>query len=159
MDASQPSTQAAPPPNQSSTATTSNPGYPQEAPANNFQHPPPNSGPNYSQLEVQPNPAPYPPANYTPGYYPPQKVQMPNNRIPAAPPNQGHYNHTNQQSRSQGKRTGQGWQGNSNSKESEPSSNRGLERMMATAEFLQRASAYMDRRGRSRSSQSNRRRK
>ncbi|PLW35873.1 hypothetical protein PCANC_22919 [Puccinia coronata f. sp. avenae] len=120
---------------------------------------------------------PHPPPNISQGSYPQVPMpNMPNHQVNTAP---GPYNHAllfNQQSeavpappfqgqteyhlhRSQGRKPVRGGRTNYSSNENKPSLNRGLERMMATAKFLQRASAYMDRRGRSRSSQSNCRRK
>ncbi|PLW54894.1 hypothetical protein PCANC_05950 [Puccinia coronata f. sp. avenae] len=167
---------------QSLTMGTRNQGHlqlPQQGiPKNGNQFTQENSPPNFSHQSTNANTAHYPAANHTPGYYPlapminqqdypvnhapgyyPQ-APMTNQPVEAVPPFQGPYKqHPNQQHRSHGKRNGLGWRSNNNLNKSRPSSERGLERMMATAEFLQRALAYMDQRGRSKSTRSNRRQK
>jgi hypothetical protein len=154
------------------TARNANPGYSQQGNPSPYNHT--NSPQGFPQQPTHANtatgnhvPRYYPqtptlnqqdhPASQAQGYYP--QAPITNQPAEVITPLQEAYGQNNHQQQSQGKRNRRGWRANSNSNESGPSSNRGLERMMATAEFLQRASAYMDRRGRSRSNRSNRHRK
>ncbi|PLW27295.1 hypothetical protein PCASD_25179 [Puccinia coronata f. sp. avenae] len=132
-----------------------------------------NANPGYHSEATHASSVPHPPLNISQGSYPQVPMpNMPNHQVNTAP---GPYKHAplfNQQSEevpappfqgqteyhphlSQGRKPGRGGRTNYSSNKNKPSSNRGLERMMATAKFLQRALAYMDRRGHSRSSRSN----
>ncbi|PLW45536.1 hypothetical protein PCANC_10156 [Puccinia coronata f. sp. avenae] len=151
--------QAANHPVQSFTTTNADQGYhPQTTHANSTPYPQPNIAPGLypqtpvsSQLNQQVNPAP----KYCP------RAPMPNQaaEAPPAPPFQGTYAQEYNQHCPQQRTNARGDCGSYNSNANVHSLDQGLERMMATAEFLQRASAFMDRRGRSKSGRSNRRRR